>query len=50
MAKRLDFICQELAREINAVGSKNVLTEIGNAVIEIKDAIENIREQLRNVE
>lgn len=48
--KKLDFLCQEMNREINTIGSKNVMIEIGNSVIEVKDALENIREQIRNVE
>jgi uncharacterized protein (TIGR00255 family) len=48
--KRLDFICQELGREINTIGSKSVTLEIDQAVISVKDSLEKIREQLRNVE
>jgi uncharacterized protein (TIGR00255 family) len=48
--KRLDFVCQELGREINTIGSKSTLVEIDAAVIAVKDALEKIREQLRNVE
>ncbi len=48
--KKLDFLCQELNREINTIGSKSVLLPVNQAVIEMKDALENIREQLRNVE
>jgi uncharacterized protein (TIGR00255 family) len=48
--KRLDFVCQELGREINTIGSKSVALEIDRAVIAVKDALEKIREQLRNVE
>ena len=48
--KRLDFICQEMNREINTIGSKNQFTEVGAAVIAAKDALENIREQSKNVE
>lgn len=48
--KRLDFICQELGREINTIGSKSVTLEIDQAVIAVKDSLEKIREQLRNVE
>ncbi len=49
-AKKLDFLCQELGREINTVGSKSTILEVNQAVIEVKDSLENIREQLRNVE
>ncbi|MBR7064760.1 MAG: YicC family protein [Treponema sp.] len=48
--KRLDFLCQEINREINTIGSKNQMVEIGKRVILAKDALENIREQARNVE
>jgi uncharacterized protein (TIGR00255 family) len=48
--KRLDFICQELGREINTIGSKSMMIEIDQAVIAVKDSLEKIREQIRNVE
>lgn len=50
VGKKLDFICQELNREINTIGSKSTVAEINRAVVEIKDSLEKIREQLRNVE
>lgn len=48
--KKLDFICQEMNREINTIGSKNQFAELGAMVICAKDALENIREQSKNVE
>ena len=48
--RKIDFICQEMNREINTIGSKNQFLEVGQAVIESKDALENIREQAKNVE
>lgn len=48
--KKLDFICQEMNREANTIGSKSADTRISDAVIDMKDAVENIREQARNVE
>lgn len=48
--KRVDFICQEANREINTIGSKNQFAEVGEMVITAKDALENIREQAKNVE
>lgn len=50
IGKRLDFICQEVGREINTIGSKSVFDDVNNAVVRAKDALENIREQLRNIE
>lgn len=48
--RKLDFICQEMNREINTIGSKNQISEVGAAVITAKDSLENIREQIRNIE
>lgn len=48
--KKLDFICQEAGREINTIGSKNQLLEVADLVITAKGALEDIREQCRNVE
>lgn len=48
--KKLDFICQETNREINTIGSKNQFSEVGAMVVKAKDALENIREQTKNIE
>jgi uncharacterized protein (TIGR00255 family) len=48
--KKLDFLSQEIIREVNTIGSKAPMLEVSHAVIEMKNALENIREQLRNVE
>ncbi len=48
--KTLDFVAQELIREINTVGSKANDFQISNHVILIKGEIEKIREQLKNIE
>lgn len=48
--KKLDFLAQEIHREINTIGSKSVQYNISSGVVQMKDALENIREQLRNVE
>jgi len=48
--RKIDFICQEINREVNTIGSKNQIVEVGQAFIEAKDALENIREQMRNIE
>ncbi|MDA3948034.1 MAG: YicC family protein [Spirochaeta sp.] len=50
IGKRRDFVCQEINRELNTTGSKTVLPEVQNAVVEAKDAVEAIREQVRNIE
>jgi uncharacterized protein (TIGR00255 family) len=48
--KKLDFLCQEINREINTIGSKAVLVTVSREIVTMKDALENIREQLRNIE
>jgi len=50
MGKKLDFVCQELNREFNTIGAKNLLMEVDGAIVALKDHVEKIREQLRNVE
>jgi uncharacterized protein (TIGR00255 family) len=48
--RKLDFLCQEMNREINTIGSKSTVLEVSRAVVGMKEALENVREQLRNVE
>lgn len=48
--KRIDFICQEINREVNTIGSKCQLGEVAMKVVLMKEAVENIREQARNIE
>ena len=50
VGKKLDFIAQELHREINTIGSKASDFAISKNVIEIKGEIEKIREQAKNLE
>jgi uncharacterized protein (TIGR00255 family) len=50
LGKKLDFLCQELNREVNTIASKSFAADVNRRVVEAKDAVENIREQLRNVE
>ena len=50
VGKKLDFILQEMNREINTIASKNNLSEISEIVIETKNQIERIREQVQNIE
>jgi len=50
VGKELDFIVQEINREVNTVGSKAGDVGISGAVIEAKREIEKIREQLQNLE
>ena len=48
--RKLDFITQELFREINTIGSKANDASIANCVVESKTVVERIREQVQNCE
>ncbi|MGJ8653529.1 MAG: YicC/YloC family endoribonuclease [Opitutaceae bacterium] len=48
--RKMDFLCQEIHREFNTTGSKSSQIEITRAVIEGKNTLERIREQVQNVE
>ncbi len=48
--RKLDFLLQEILREINTIGSKCDLLAVSQAVIEMKTEVEKIREQAQNVE
>lgn len=50
VGRRLDFLMQELNREANTLGSKAALAEVGQAAVELKVLIEQMREQIQNVE
>lgn len=50
IGKRIDFLCQEINREINTIGSKSQIAELNLEVVRMKDNLENIREQVRNIE
>jgi uncharacterized protein (TIGR00255 family) len=48
--KRLDFLAQELMREANTIGSKAAAAAMVREVVELKSAVERVREQVQNVE
>lgn len=48
--RKMDFLCQEINRELNTTGSKSTSIEITRAVLEGKNILERIREQVQNVE
>ena len=50
VGKKLDFIVQEMNREVNTIGSKAMDVEITKTVVDMKSEIEKIREQVQNVE
>ena len=50
LGKRLDFLIQELHREANTLGAKSSALELTNLSVEMKVAIEQMREQVQNIE
>ena len=50
IGKKMDFLVQEINREINTTGSKSNDLEMSNTVVEMKSELEKIREQIQNVE
>ena len=48
--RKLDFLIQEINREINTTGSKAVDIEIAKTVVELKAETEKLREQIQNIE
>ncbi|MFD2307635.1 YicC/YloC family endoribonuclease [Enterococcus termitis] len=50
VGRELDFLIQEMNREVNTIGSKSSPIEIKNIVVQMKTILEKIREQIQNVE
>src|SRR5262249_41470528 len=50
VGRRLDFLVQEIGRELNTIGAKATTVEISSAIVAAKATLEKIREQVQNVE
>lgn len=50
VGRKLDFLCQEMLREVNTIGSKISDLEVTRTVVDVKAVLENIREQVQNIE
>ena len=50
IGKKMDFLIQEMNREINTIASKANCLNITKLVVEVKNELENIREQVQNIE
>jgi uncharacterized protein (TIGR00255 family) len=50
IGRRLDFLTQEILREVNTLGAKATLIEMTQLTVEAKTAVEKLREQVQNVE
>ena len=48
--RKMDFLVQEMHREVNTTGSKSQSTDISTRIVELKAELERIREQVQNVE
>jgi uncharacterized protein (TIGR00255 family) len=48
--RKLEFLCQEMFREVNTIGSKSNNVDIAHAVVEMKGTVERLREVVQNVE
>ena len=50
VGRELDFLCQEMNREVNTIGSKAQLFDVSSEVVFMKGEFEKIREQVQNIE
>ena len=49
VGKKMNFLLQEMGREVNTIGSKTDLTKVSHIVVDLKNEIEKIREQVQNI-
>ena len=49
VGKKMNFLLQEMGREVNTIGSKTDLTQVSHIVVDLKNEIEKIREQVQNI-
>ena len=50
VGRTLDFLTQEMLRETNTIGSKVQQVDVSRAIVEIKSAVDRLKEQVQNVE
>lgn len=50
IGRKIEFLLQEINREVNTIASKSNDAEISQVVVEIKSELERMREQIQNVE
>ncbi|MED4037754.1 YicC/YloC family endoribonuclease [Niallia taxi] len=50
VGRRLDFLLQEMNREVNTIGSKGNAADIASAVVDLKSSLEKMKEQVQNIE
>jgi len=49
VGKKMNFLLQEMGREVNTIGSKTDITQVSHIVVDLKNEIEKIREQVQNI-
>jgi uncharacterized protein (TIGR00255 family) len=49
VGRRLDFLLQEVSREVNTIGAKSPHTKVAQLIVEMKSEVERLREQVQNV-
>ena len=50
VGRRLDFLLQEISREVNTAGSKSQHAEVAHIVVQMKSEVERLREQVQNID
>lgn len=50
VGRKMDFLLQEMGREVNTIGSKSMDAKISHLVVEMKSELEKVREQVQNIE
>lgn len=50
VGRKMDFLIQEMGREVNTIGSKSMESRIAHTVVSMKSALEKLREQVQNIE
>lgn len=50
VGRKMDFLIQEMVREVNTIGSKSMEAKISHLVVSMKSELEKIREQVQNIE
>lgn len=50
VGRKLDFLIQEMNREVNTVGSKSADSKMAQSVVRLKELLEQLREQIQNIE
>ena len=50
VGRKIEFLVQEMHREVNTIGSKSNDTAIAHSVVELKSELERMREQIQNIE